>query len=193
VTVTPGDSTDNIVEVLMTQHRRIEQLINGLQDADPGSRPRLFGELTHALGIHESVEHVVVHPRVRQGVDGAADLIEKLMSDELSINDALVELGDVAPDTDEFHRHLTDLRDLVLEHNRHEENDEFPLLTEHFDTAEHRRLARASEALSKLAVTGSQQEYDHADLAPGSPNMMVGPFAAVLDRARQFLDTPSQD
>jgi hypothetical protein len=97
VTVTPGDSTDNIVEVLMTQHRRIEQLINGLQDADPGSRPRLFGELTHALGIHESVEHVVVHPRVRQGVDGAADLIEKLMSDELSINDALVELGDVAP------------------------------------------------------------------------------------------------
>jgi hypothetical protein len=90
-------------------------------------------------------------------------------------------------DTEEFLAALTRLRDAVEAHNRREEADEFAALAGRLDIDEQRRLTRAIEALGALATTGSDDEYDGASLAPGSPNMMVGPFAAMLDRARQFV------
>jgi hypothetical protein len=80
-----------------------------------------------------------------------------------------------------------------VEHNRREESDEFPLLNQRLDASERTRLTRAVEELGKLAASGTEAKFEHAELAAGSPNMMVGPFAAILDRARRIIAESSED
>jgi hypothetical protein len=48
----------------------------------------LFYELLHTLAMHESADHVVVHPQMRLAINGLDEVIEALMSEELSIWDA---------------------------------------------------------------------------------------------------------
>jgi hypothetical protein len=192
VTETSECSTHDVGEVLTAQHRNVSELFSGVLGADGGVRARMFAKLLHALALHESAEHVVIHPEARKAIDGGDALVDALMSEEVSIRYALVELESVPVETDDFVVRLVQIRDLVVEHNRHEENDEFPLLMEQLDVADRRRLTRAVEALSKLAATGTEAEYSHADVAPGSPNMMVGPFAALLDRARRIIAQSSE-
>lgn len=180
---------DNIVAILRTQHRSIREGLAGVSDAGAEARPRLFAELMRAIATHESIDHIIVHPRVRRSVDGFGALADALSAEELSIRDACVGFDDLPSESNVFRRHLVDLGDLVDEHLRHEEDDEFPLLTGQLDDTENRRLVRAAEALSSLTATGSEAEYRHADLAAGSPNKMVGPFAAIFDRAHRFRDT----
>jgi len=129
----------------------------------------------------------------RKVIDGDEALITALMSEEVAIRDALVESEHVSVDAHDFPGRLARIRDMVVEHNRREEFDEFPLLNQRLDASERTRLTRAVEALGKLAASGTEAEFEHADLAAGSPNMMVGPFAAILDRARRLIAESSED
>jgi hypothetical protein len=119
-------------------------------------------------------------------------VVDALVSEEVAIRDALVELEHVGVKADDFVGRLARVRDMVIEHNRREEADEFPLLTQQLDASERRRLNGAVDALGRLANTGTEAEYPRAGLAAGSPNMMVGPFATILDRARQLGAQSSQ-
>jgi hypothetical protein len=177
-------------DVLLAEHREVDDLFAATLDAAVDEREHAFMRLLHALALHESVDHVVVHPQARQIITGGDELVDALMSEELAIRDALVELDRVPARDGEFVDRLTEIRRQVAEHNRREENDELPWLATEADPAEQGRLTRAADALRKLAATGSEEEYADADLAPGSPNMMVGPFATLLDRARQFTAPP---
>lgn len=178
--------TESDITVLLTgQHQQIAELFDAALSAPADSREPAFVRLLQALGTHESAEHILVHRQARHLIDPA--VVETLMNEELAICDAFAELESVAVDTDEFLTRLTRIRGVVEAHNRHEEADEFAALSDRLEIDDHRRLGRAIEALCALAATGSEHEYDEASLAPGSPNMMVGPFAAMLDRARQFV------
>lgn len=177
------DPMYDIVGVLTAQHRRVEELfVRAL--ADGGVIVDMLGELLHALALHESADHVVIHPEVRR-VAGEDDLVDALMAEELAIERALTDLDAVEVDDDAFAGQLVRVRDLVVEHNWREESVEFPVLSD-LDSDEQRRILRAVGALEKLADTGSESEGERADVAAGSPNTMVGPFAAVLDRATSF-------
>jgi len=145
------------------------------------------------LALHESAEHVVVHPEARKVIDGGDAVITALMSEEVAIRDALVESEHVSVQARDFAGRLARIRDMVVEHNRHEEADEFPLLNQRLDDSERRRLSRAVEELGKLAASGTEAEFEHADIAAGSPNLMVGPFAAIFDRARRLIAESSED
>jgi hypothetical protein len=188
----PEYGKQEVVALLSSQHEQIRELFDGALEADADGRRQSFAELRYAVAMHESADYVVIHPRLRQVIGGSADLIDALMLEELAIERALGDLEGIPLQTDHFRVELARLRDMIAEHIRHEDADEFPLLNQ-LDPLEGRRLARAVQTLSGLAISGSEGEYPHADLAPGSPNMMVGPFAAILDRARQFLVLPSDE
>src|ERR1700712_140899 len=160
-------AADDIVEVLVDQHRLIGELFDAVLEVGGDRRARTLAKLLHVLAVHESAEHVVVHPQVRQLIVGCDALVETLMAQELSIRDAIADLD---YETAQDEAPVVRLRDLVFEHNRHEEADEFSLVTGEFSVDDKRRLARAVKAFGTLAATGTDAEYPHADLAAGSPN-----------------------
>lgn len=179
----------DITDLLITQHRQISALFDDVLGAPADSRESAFVRLLQALGTHESAEHIIVHRQARHLIDPA--VVDALMDEELEIRDAFAELESVPVHTDEFLARLTRVRGVVEAHNRHEEAAELTALSDLLGIDDHRRLTRATEALSALAATGSEDEYRDASLAPGSPNMMVGPFSVMLDRARQFVQHPN--
>lgn len=180
----------DLTNLLVSQHHQIAELFEAVLDSPAESRESAFVRLLQALATHESAEHIIVHRQARHLIDGGDEVVDALLNEELAISEAFTELETVPVDTEEFISQLTRIRGVVDAHNRHEETAEFAALSDRLDVDDHRRLTRAVEALSALAVTGSEDEYQDASLAPGSPNMMVGPFAPMLDRARQFVQHP---
>jgi hypothetical protein len=77
---------------------------------------------------------------------------------------------------------LTKLRDAVLDHAEHEENEEFPVLQREVDADDLKRMATAVRAAEAIAPT-----RPHAGVESAKLNFVVGPFASMLDRARDLI------
>ena len=82
----------------------------------------------------------------------------------------------------EFTRLLTELRDAVVDHADHEENDEFVRLGEQLSSQELESMGRAARLAEAIAPT-----RPHAGVEPQMANLVAGPFAAMLDRARDAI------
>jgi hypothetical protein len=70
----------------------------------------------------------------------------------------------------------------VLDHAYHEEKFEFPKLERQLDADELKRLTSAVRAAEAIAPT-----RPHAGVESPLLNFAVGPFASMLDRARDLI------
>jgi hemerythrin superfamily protein len=70
----------------------------------------------------------------------------------------------------------------VLDHAHHEETYEFPKLEKELDDDDSKRLATAVKAAEAIAPT-----RPHAGVESAKLNFAVGPFASMLDRARDLI------
>jgi len=93
----------------------------------------------------------------------------------------LSELEDVPCNTAEFTKALVHLQAAVLKHAELEESEEFTLL-EQLDAAELEKMAAAVRVAERIAHT-----HPHAGVESAFVNFAVGPFASMLDRARDAL------
>jgi len=66
---------------------------------------------------------------------------------------------------------------------RREEAEEFTLLAEHLDADELAKLTSAVEVAERIAPT-----HPHAGVESAKLNFAVGPFASMLDRARDLIE-----
>ncbi len=82
----------------------------------------------------------------------------------------------------EFIDELTKFRDDVVEHAEHEENEEFNKLQRKLDSDDFERMAKAVLAAEAIAPT-----RPHPGVESAKANFAVGPFASMLDRARDAI------
>ena len=82
----------------------------------------------------------------------------------------------------EFIDDVTKLREAVLAHARHEESEEFPVLQQGLDGDELKRMGTAVRAAEAIAPTRPHPGVESAKL-----NFALGPFASMLDRARDLI------
>jgi hypothetical protein len=82
----------------------------------------------------------------------------------------------------EFLDELTKFRDAVVDHAEHEENEEFNKLQRQLDSDDLNRMAKAVMAAEAIAPTRPHPGVESAKL-----NFAVGPFASMLDRARDAI------
>ena len=82
----------------------------------------------------------------------------------------------------EFIDELTKFRDAVVDHAEHEENEEFTKLQRELNAEDRRRMAGAVQAAEAIAPT-----RPHAGVESAKVNFAVGPFASMLDRARDAI------
>jgi hypothetical protein len=123
----PGASGD-IVDLLVRQHERILSLCRGVQDAYQDDKRRLFADLSRLLHAHESAEHIVVHPVLRDQVIGGVSVALARMAEETEIASLAGELVDLGVDHPRFDVRFATLRSAVIDHIAREEREEFPRL-----------------------------------------------------------------
>jgi hypothetical protein len=174
---------DDLIAAVLQDHAEIKQLFDAVERAvGSDRREAAFRELTRKIVVHETAEQEVVHPLTTNAADGEAvvsDRIEEEKAGEQLLN-RLKEMGVDDPD---FDAALRTLRAEVLAHAEHEEQHEHPLLDRKVDRDRLVTLTRVYRAAESAAPT-----HPH----PGSPtsaagNAIVGPFAAIADRARDAI------
>jgi hemerythrin superfamily protein len=176
-------SPDEVVAFLKAQHDLIEDMFDEvLLASDPQAREKPFIELRQLLAVHETAEEMLVHPRVRREFHAGNAIVDGLLQEEHDAKEQLSRIEDLDITSQQFVDELAKLREAVLAHAEREEIDEFPNLQREVDTDDLKRMGTAVRAVEAIAPTRPHPGVESAKL-----NWAVGPFASMLDRARDLI------
>ncbi|GAB3017299.1 hemerythrin domain-containing protein [Mycobacterium bourgelatii] len=175
-------SPDDVVEFLVHQHQQIESLFDKTLAASGKQREEAFIELRRLLAVHETAEEEIVHPRVKRKIDNGDAVVKPRLEEEHEAKIRLKQLEKLDVDSAVFTNQLAELRDAVLAHAQHEEREEFTKLAEQLSNDELERMGRAAKLAEAVAPT-----RPHAGVESQTANLVAGPFAAMLDRARDTI------
>lgn len=176
-------STDDVVKFLTDQHNLIKDMFEEVFSASSDeARRKAFTDLRQLLAVHETAEEMVVHPRVRREVDGGDIIADARLVEEHDAKVALSALEAMDIGSKEFLDELALFRGSVLDHAEREELEEFSRLRREVDADDLSRMAKAVQAAEAIAPT-----RPHAGVESATLNFAVGPFASMLDRARDAI------
>jgi hemerythrin superfamily protein len=176
-------STDDVVRFLKDQHNLIKDMFDDVLSAsDPKAREKAFVDLRQLLAVHETAEEMVVHPTARREVAHGEEIVEARLKEEHTAKEMLSKLESMDINSKAFITELNKFRDAVIDHAEHEENEEFNKLARKLDKDDLGRMAKAVQAAEAIAPT-----RPHAGVESAKMNFAVGPFASMLDRARDLI------
>lgn len=176
-------SPDEVVAFLKAQHNLIEDMFDEVMHAsDPQAREEPFVKLRQLLAVHETAEEMIVHPRVRRESDAGGAIVDARLKEEHEAKELLSEIEKLEITSKQFMDQITKLRDAVLDHARQEESEEFPVLQKNLDGDDLKRMGSAVRAAEAIAPT-----RPHAGVESAKLNFAVGPFASMIDRARDLI------
>ena len=176
-------STDDVVKFLKGQHDLIKDLFEEVFSAsEEKAREKAFVELRQLLAVHETAEEMVVHPRARNEIADGDEIVDARLREEHEAKQQLSELEGMDIDSKDFLDELTKFRDAVVAHAEAEENEEFNKLQRKLDSDDRERMAKAVLAAEAIAPT-----RPHPGVESAKANFAVGPFASMLDRARDLI------
>lgn len=175
-------SRADVIDLLIGQHEQIKSLFEETLSSSGNERESKFHDLRRLLAVHETAEEEIVHPRAKRKVPHGDTVVEARLEEEHEAKKALAELEDLDIDSQEFVNKLTELRQAVIDHAQHEETEEFAKLSAELSSGELERMGRAAELAEAIAPT-----RPHAGVESQIANLIAGPFAAMLDRARDAI------
>lgn len=178
----PVTSPTDVVDFLINQHEQIKALFTKTLAASGDAREQAFVDLRRVLAVHETVEEEIVHPRAKRKISDGEAVVGQRLEEEREAKTVLAELEKLDVNSSEFTGLLTELRDAVLDHAGHEEIDEFTQLGQRLSSEERERMGRAAKLAEAIAPT-----RPHAGVESQLANLVAGPFAAMLDRARDAI------
>jgi len=178
----PGGRKLDVVDLLLAQHARIEELFLLAAGSIGVAKREAFDDLVRLLAVHETAEEEFVHPLGRGLVDGGDARIGDRLGEERRAKETLASLVEAGVDDPGFDTALLLLREAVLQHARYEERYEFTWLRA---TLSAERLSRLADAVRAAEATAPTRP--HPGIESAKANFMLGPPLAVLDRARDLV------
>ncbi len=176
----------DVVEFLEEQHDQIEAGFETVLQSHGEARKAAFFALRRLLAVHETAEEEIVHPAARKELPDGDLIVEARLEEEREAKKVLAELEDRDVDSLEFEQQFLLLQSSVLMHAQAEEQQEFERLGDVLDQSRLDKMRKAVELAERLAPT-----RPHAGVESAAGNVLVGPFAAMLDRARDAISGKS--
>lgn len=170
---------NDVVTFLKDQHKQVKALFDRVISASGSERQSAFYSLRRLMAVHETAEEEIVHPAARRAVPNGKAIVEAHLREENEAKRVLTELESLDVDSPEFDTKLRTLRSKVIAHAESEEKLEFEQLGAILDTERLERMRTAAEFAENVAPT-----RPHAGIESATGNLLVGPFASMLDRAR---------
>jgi hemerythrin superfamily protein len=174
------------VAFLVNQHQQIKDLFQRVTESSGEQREEAFTALRRLLAVHETAEEEVVHPRARQELPNGEEVVDARLQEENEAKKTLATLESLDVDSAEFEKLFQELQADVLNHASAEEEQEFGRLADELDQDQLERMRRAVEMAEATAPT-----RPHPGVESAKANMLAGPFASMLDRARDMLSGKS--
>lgn len=178
----------DVVAFLVNQHQQIKDLFQQVSESTAEQRKEPFTALRRLLAVHETAEEEVVHPRARQELADGDDIVDARLQEENEAKHKLATLENLDVAGAEFEKLFQELQADVLNHAAAEESEEFARLADELDADQLQRMRRAVELAEANAPT-----RPHPGVESAKANMLAGPFAAMLDRARDIMSGKNTD
>jgi hemerythrin superfamily protein len=173
---------DDVVDVLLAQHARIEDLFHQVLTGRGDSRRVAFDRLVRLLAVHETAEEEIVHPTARVSMPDGPGVVDDRLAEEREAKEVLAQLQELDPDDPRFEPVFGELRMAVLQHAKREERYEFPRLRHHLTPERLRTMAAALLAAEALAPT-----RPHPGVESAAANAALGPSLALVDQVRDTV------
>lgn len=171
----------NAVQLLVQDHREVEQLFSRIEAAGGGGPDDAVQEVVRELSVHAVVEEQVLYPAVRERIEGGDELAEHAIEEHQAVKELLADIE--RADGAERSSLLARLMREVREHVEEEESDLLPKVRAAFGPQEQQEMGEAMAKAKEAAPT-----HPHPN-APNTPpgNVVAGAAAAVVDKARDAL------
>lgn len=166
---------------MRSDHDEVRAMFGQLEQSSGEKRKELFQQLVSELVRHEVAEEEILRPVSKQ--DAGEAIANARIQEESQAEELLKEMEKLDTGSPEFDTKLAKLRREVESHAEAEETKEFPRVEEKETQDRLQQLGRAYEAAKKAAPTRPHPSTPNTPVA----NMLVGPFAAVVDRARDAM------
>lgn len=137
---------EDIIDVLIAQHERINELFLATEAAKGGEKERVFLDLVSLLTAHERGEQAVVHPTLRAAGDDA--VTDARVGEEEQVDAQLHYLVTLGVDGPGFDIKFGSVHIMVRQHAANEEQIEFPRLRELFTSEQRAGLAEKFRSIS---------------------------------------------
>ncbi|GGQ71556.1 hemerythrin domain-containing protein [Couchioplanes azureus] len=181
-TALPQGPDVDVVDLLLTQHARIEEQFLLVTGASGARRQEAFDDLVRMLAVHETAEEEVVHPLSRTIDPHGGGVVDDRLQEERQAKEMLTALLNADLDSEGFEASLLMLRTAVLTHARYEERYEFPQLRAKVPPDRLRALASVVRAAEAAAPT-----RPHPGVESATANLIAGPALAAVDRIRDLV------
>jgi hemerythrin superfamily protein len=179
------ETPDEVVKFLKAQHDLIKDMFEEVLHASaPEAREKAFHDLRQLLAVHETAEEMFIHPRVRRESASGDEIVDARLQEEHDAKELLSSIEKLDIDSKEFIDELTKLQQAVIDHAEQEESEEFTKLQRELDSNERKLLTKAVQLAEAIAPTRPHPGVESAKL-----NFALGPFASLLDRARDAISS----
>lgn len=175
-------NAEDVVAFLKQQHQQVKQLFEEVITTSGQAREEAFTELRRLLAVHETAEEEIVHPRARRELQNGDGIVEARLQEENEAKQTLAELEKLDVASAEFETKFAAFRQDVVAHAEAEEREEFVELREALDESQLQRMRSAVALAERTAPT-----HPHPGVETAGENLMAGPFAAMLDRAKDLI------
>jgi hemerythrin-like domain-containing protein len=176
-------STDDVVNFLKDQHNLIKDMFDDVLSASSDeAREKAFVELRQLLAVHETAEEMVVHPRARRELSNGDEIVDARLSEEHDAKKQLQRLESMDVGSADFLVELKLFQGAVIDHADREETEEFPSLQRDLGADDLKQMVLAVRAAEAIAPT-----RPHPGVESAKRNLIAGPFASMLDRARDVI------
>lgn len=181
--VTASEQNPDAIALLRRQHDEVRSLMDSVVTGDPEVRATAFRSLVPLLAVHETAEEIVVYPALsRLGPEGER-IVETRKAEEDEAKKVLADLETLGPDGPSFASAFLEFQRSVEFHAESEETEVFPLLAEKMTVDELSAMGQSLLRVEKFAPTHAHRAAPESAVG----NVVVGPFAAVVDRVRDAL------
>lgn len=179
-------SGNDVVTFLKSQHQQIRELFSQVSAATGEERERAFYALRRLLAVHETAEEEIVHPATRRALPDGDAVVDMRLQEEHEAKQVLAQLENLDVQSLEFDTKLRLLEASVIAHAEAEERLEFERLAAVFDPDRLTKMRKAAEFAEAVAPT-----RPHPGVESATANMLVGPFASMIDRTRDAFSGKS--
>jgi hemerythrin superfamily protein len=135
----------NAIEFLVSQHRSMETMLDGVLDADDAARPRLYAEAADQLTMHISAEELVFYPAVKAA--RTEDILMESLEEHLSLKRLMADLLTLGQDEPTFEPKFKVLKEQAEHHHKEEEEHLFPKVKSLLDASRLNELGAEMIAL----------------------------------------------
>ncbi|MEV5961504.1 hemerythrin domain-containing protein [Kribbella sp. NPDC051952] len=180
---TDTDGRD-VVDVLTADHREVEGLITEILAGRSSDRQRdLADQLIAELVRHAVAEEMFVYPAMREHLPDGDSAVKHDVEEHKELETLMKQLEGAEAGQAEFLDLISQIQNVLADHVRDEESDQFPQLRAHLPQHELTSLAERVELAKKVAPTRPHPSAPNSELF----HKLVGPGVGLVDRLRDRL------